>query len=260
MLQYYVPLIWGGNPICKDLITWGVEREVRSYLMDMKIITTVLLAFMVVKTPVTLAEAQAYAQPQVIEANAATSEAHITENIKNTIDETNTLTTEEKAAEQMAEYHKQLEAEVAKIKADEEARLAQENANRILALKNAGLSAEFINQYVKAANQYNVPWQVIAAVHYTETGQRGSTVVTSYAGAQGPMQFMPSTFSAYAVDGNGDGIVDINNVDDAIMTAAAYMSANGASSGNITNALYRYNHDMGYVNHVMNIAQTLGLK
>ena len=49
--------------------------------MNNKTITAVLLAFMVVKTPVTLAEAQAYAQPQVIEANAV-SEANITENIK----------------------------------------------------------------------------------------------------------------------------------------------------------------------------------
>jgi len=227
--------------------------------MDKRIITTLLLAFMVVKTPVTLAEAQAYAEPQVIEANAA-SEAHITENIKNTIDKIDTLTTEEKAAAQMAEYHKQLEAEAARIKAEEEARLARENANRTQSLVNAGLSSTFVNQYVKASEAYGVPWQVIAAVHYTETGQRGSTVVTSYAGAQGPMQFMPSTFAAYAVDGDGNGMTDINNVDDAVMTAAAYMAANGAANGQLVNALFRYNHDMGYVNHVLGIANSLGLK
>ncbi len=227
--------------------------------MDKKTITAMLLAFMVVKTPVTLAEAQAYAQPQIIEANAA-SEAHITENIKNTIDKTNTLTTEEKAAAVMAQYHKQLEEEAARIKAEEEARLARENVSRTQSLVSAGLSAEFVNQYVKASEQYGVPWQVIAAVHYTETGQRGSTVVTSYAGAQGPMQFMPSTFAAFAVDGNGDGTSDINNVDDAIMSAANYMASNGAASGDVTNALYRYNHDMGYVYHVLGIAQSLGFK
>ena len=218
-----------------------------------------LLAFMVVKTPVTLAEAQAYAQPQVIEANAV-SEAHITENIKQTATKTDTLTTEEKAAAQMADYHKQLAEEAARIKAEEDARLARENVSRTQSLVSAGLSAEFVNQYVKASAQSGVPWQVIAAVHYTETGQRGSTVVTSYAGAQGPMQFMPSTFNAYSVDGNGDGVKDINNVDDAIMSAANYMAANGAAAGQITNALFRYNHDMGYVNHVLGIAQSLGLK
>ncbi len=227
--------------------------------MDKKTITAMLLAFMVVKTPVTLAEAQAYAQPQIIEANAA-SEAHITENIKNTIDKTNTLTTEEKAAAVMAQYHKQLEEEAIRIKAEEEARLTRENVSRTQSLVSAGLSAEFVNQYVKASAQYGVPWQVIAAVHYTETGQRGSTVVTSYAGAQGPMQFMPSTFAAFAVDGNGDGVTDINNVDDAIMSAANYMASNGAASGDVTNALYRYNHDMGYVYHVLGIAQSLGFK
>jgi membrane-bound lytic murein transglycosylase B len=227
--------------------------------MDKKIITAMLLAFMVVRTPVTLAEAQAYAEPQVIEANAV-SEANITENIKQTIDKIDTLTTEEIAAAQMTEYHKQLEIEAARIKAEEDARLLRENASRTQALVNAGLSATFVNQYVKASEAYGVPWQVIAAVHYTETGQRGSTVITSYAGAQGPMQFMPSTFNAYSVDGDGDGSADINNVDDAIMTAAKYMAANGAASGQLTNALFRYNHDMGYVNHVLAIATSIGLK
>ncbi len=227
--------------------------------MDRKTITAMLLAFMVVKTPVTLAEAQAYAEPQIIEANAV-SEAHITENIKNTITKDNSLTTEEKAAAQMAEYHKRIAEEAARIKAEEEARLARENASRTSALEKAGLSSAFVNQYTQASAAYNVPWEVIAAVHYVETGQRGSTIVTSYAGAQGPMQFMPSTFTAYAVDGDGNGVTDINNVDDAIMTAAAYMAANGADRGDLVNALYRYNHDMGYVNHVLSIAHSIGLK
>ena len=74
------------------------------------------------------------------------------------------------------------------------------------------------------------------------------------------MQFMPSTFNAMAVDGDGDGVARIGDVDDAIMTAAHYMASNGAASGQITNALYRYNHDYGYVYHVLGIAQSLGLK
>jgi membrane-bound lytic murein transglycosylase B len=111
---------------------------------------------------------------------------------------------------------------------------------------------------VKAEAKYGVPWQVIAAVHYTEAGQRGDTTITSYAGAQGPMQFMPSTFRAYGVDGDGDGQALINDVHDAIFSGANYMAANGAARGQIVNALFRYNNDMGYVNHVLSVARSIG--
>jgi membrane-bound lytic murein transglycosylase B len=183
---------------------------------------------------------------------------HIAENINKTLDKPNILTTEEKASTQMAEYRQQLEAEAARIKAENDARIARENADRIAKLQSAGLSGTYIGQYMSAQAEYGVPWQVIAAVHYTETGQRGDTAISSYAGAQGPMQFMPSTFRAYAVDGDGNGEATIGDVDDAIMTAAHYMASNGASSGQVVNALFRYNHDMGYVNHVLGIARSLG--
>lgn len=225
--------------------------------MDKKTITAMLIAFMVVKTPVSLGEVQAYASAQVPEANAV-SEVNIAENINTTLQKPTILTTEEKAQTQMIEYHKQLEIEAARIRAENEARIARENAGRIAKLQAAGLSGQFVEQYVKAQAEYGVPWQVIAAVHYTETGQRGDTTIASYAGAQGPMQFMPSTFRAYAVDGDGDGVARIGDVDDAIYTAAHYMASNGAANGQVVNALYRYNNDYGYVYHVLGIARSLG--
>ena len=42
----------------------------------------------------------------------------------------------------------------------------------------------------------------------------------SRAGAQGIAQFMPAVWSAYAVDGNGDGVKDVWNPTDAIPSAA----------------------------------------
>jgi membrane-bound lytic murein transglycosylase B len=48
----------------------------------------------------------------------------------------------------------------------------------------------------------------------------------SWAGAFGIPQFMPSSFGC-AVDGNGDGIVDLFNMDDAIMSAANFLHKNG---------------------------------
>ncbi|MBQ7659316.1 MAG: lytic murein transglycosylase [Alphaproteobacteria bacterium] len=46
----------------------------------------------------------------------------------------------------------------------------------------------------------------------------------SWAGAMGHFQFMPSTYSAYAVDYDGDGVADIwDSFDDAIASAANYL-------------------------------------
>ena len=47
----------------------------------------------------------------------------------------------------------------------------------------------------------------------------------SWAGAMGHFQFMPSTYNAYAIDYDGDGVVDIwNSFDDAVGSAANYLS------------------------------------
>jgi len=46
----------------------------------------------------------------------------------------------------------------------------------------------------------------------------------SWAGAMGHFQFMPSTYNAYAIDYDGDGVIDIwDNFDDAIGSAANYL-------------------------------------
>lgn len=50
----------------------------------------------------------------------------------------------------------------------------------------------------------------------------------SWAGAQGQMQFMPSTFAQYAVDADGDGRKDIwNNLPDAFASAAHFLARLG---------------------------------
>lgn len=50
----------------------------------------------------------------------------------------------------------------------------------------------------------------------------------SWAGAMGQMQFMPSTFTGYAVDGNGDGKIDLwGSREDAFASAANYLSRMG---------------------------------
>lgn len=118
---------------------------------------------------------------------------------------------------------------------------------------------EFRPVYMAAAKQFNIPWQLIEAVHQVESGKSGSTNTRSGAGAQGPMQFMPGTWRGYAVDGNGDGKSDITDVTDAIYTGANYLATSGADEGRIDDALFNYNHSTAYVNKVKTIAYEIGM-
>ncbi|WP_328806365.1 lytic transglycosylase domain-containing protein [Streptacidiphilus fuscans] len=45
--------------------------------------------------------------------------------------------------------------------------------------------------------------------------------------AIGPMQFLPSTWTVWGVDGNGDGTADPNNIYDAALSAGHYLCAVG---------------------------------
>ena len=57
-------------------------------------------------------------------------------------------------------------------------------------------------------------------------------MISSWAGAMGQMQFMPSTFTRYAIDVSGDRRPDIwNNVPDALGSAANYLKRFGWQSG-----------------------------
>jgi LysM repeat protein len=89
-------------------------------------------------------------------------------------------------------------------------------------------AGSFENVYKDAGSKYGVPWEILYGLHLTETGLRDGAISSGYGtGAQGPMQFMPGTWSRYGVDGNGDGISDINNASDAIYGAANYLAAHG---------------------------------
>ena len=72
-------------------------------------------------------------------------------------------------------------------------------------------------------NQLMDMMRIVDASHNNIEGMRGS-----WAGAMGHMQFMPSTFMAYAVDGNDDARIDIwNSLPDAFASAANYLSSIG---------------------------------
>ena len=156
------------------------------------------------------------------------------------------------------EAREKAEAE-AKAAALAEAKAKSQAASRtVVARENRVYSdpSNFDEIYVRAQNAYGVDARILKAVHTVETGRSGSTAVTSYAGAQGPMQFLPSTWKRYGVDGNGDGSADINNVEDAIFTAAKYLKACGYPD--VKKALWGYNPSTAYYNKVMNVAHSLG--
>jgi len=54
------------------------------------------------------------------------------------------------------------------------------------------------------------------------------SVKGSYAGAMGAPQFIPSSYRTFAVDGDGDGLIDLfDNWNDIIMSVANYLKVNG---------------------------------
>lgn len=92
-----------------------------------------------------------------------------------------------------------------------------------------GQPSNFDGAYQAAGSRFGVPWQILYGIHLTETGLRDGAITSGYgSGAQGPMQFLPQTFNSYAIDGNGDGTLDINNAIDAIYTAAHFIQAHGS--------------------------------
>ncbi len=110
--------------------------------------------------------------------------------------------------------------------------------------------------YQAAGIEYDVPWQVLAAINEIETDY-GRNLSVSSAGAVGWMQFMPETWKKYGVDATGSGYADPYNPVDAIFAAARYLHAAGASK-NLPDAIYSYNHAWWYVQSVLLRAKLVG--
>ncbi|MFD7401993.1 lytic transglycosylase domain-containing protein [Streptomyces sp. NPDC059866] len=130
-------------------------------------------------------------------------------------------------------------------------------------------------------------WQLLAAIGQVESGQAGGGRVdaegrtltpirgprldgvgfalirdsdggaydgdTVYDRAVGPMQFIPSTWAVWGVDGNGDGRADPHNVFDAALAAGRYLCAGGRDlsvPGDLDAAILGYNHSGAYLRTV----------
>ena len=108
---------------------------------------------------------------------------------------------------------------------------------------------ELLGYYSEAEAASGVGWNYLAAINLIET-RLGSVVGPSSAGAEGPMQFLPSTFAAYGEGG------DIYSPRDSILAAGRYLAANGFT-GNPDGAIFRYNNANQYVRAVKDYAAVL---
>ena len=106
-----------------------------------------------------------------------------------------------------------------------------------------------LDYYQSAAKATGIPWSFFAAINLVET-RMGRIRGDSPAGAQGPMQFMPSTWEIYGAGG------DINSPHDAVTAAARLLRANGGPA-DMNRALYHYNASDQYVQAVTDYAKVM---
>ena len=126
------------------------------------------------------------------------------------------------------------------------------------ATPSTGRPTNYLQLFQESAAQYcpGLSWTVLAAIGQIESGD-GQNVGPSTAGALGPMQFLPSTWSTWGIDGFGDtGPPDIMNPFDAVPAAARMLCADGAASGGagLQQAIFDYNHATWYVDEVLTLA------
>jgi membrane-bound lytic murein transglycosylase B len=120
---------------------------------------------------------------------------------------------------------------------------------RTIRVASAPPAARLLADYREASRRFRVPWNVLAAVHFAES-KFGKIRSASAAGAQGPMQFLPSTWRRYGLGG------DVHDPHDAILGAANYLRASGAP-GDLRRALFAYNHSSAYVDSVLRYARRI---
>jgi hypothetical protein len=108
---------------------------------------------------------------------------------------------------------------------------------------------ELLGYYRAAEKRFGVEWNVLAAVNLVESAF-GRVRSDSFAGAQGPMQFVPDTWAAYGLGG------DVHDPHDAILGAANYLHSSGAPAS-YSRALYAYNPSRLYVDAVLRFARVI---
>lgn len=132
----------------------------------------------------------------------------------------------------------------------------------------ADIPAGMLRLYSAAASLCpGLSWTVLAAIGSVESDHGRSNLPgvrsgRNGAGAEGPMQFEPSTFAAYAEPVPPGGAYPPSPYDpaDAVFAAARMLCADGAGDpAQLGQAIYAYNHSGAYVAQVLSRAAAYGL-
>jgi cell wall-associated NlpC family hydrolase len=134
------------------------------------------------------------------------------------------------------------------------------------------IPANYLVFYKQAGSQYGVPWAVLAGIGEVESDHGRSTLPGVHSGsnafgAAGPMQIgiggaagdtwggvpvhqASLQVGGVATDANGDGVASVYEPADAIAGAAKYLIGHGVQ-GNVSAAVFAYNHLTSYVQSVL---------
>jgi membrane-bound lytic murein transglycosylase B len=136
------------------------------------------------------------------------------------------------------------------------------NASATLSEHDAD-SSEIVEQaeYIRARSKKKAKWALDELANLLTIDRQGKAdamgIYGSWAGAFGWTQFLPSSYLRRAVDGDGDGKIDLFNPVDAIHSVANYLKSAGYVRGNLRRmrkALYNYNNSTPYVTSIMGLA------
>ena len=128
------------------------------------------------------------------------------------------------------------------------------------------IPAAMLGLYASAAvgTCLGLPWSVLAAVGTVESNNGESNAAgvhsgANAAGAEGPMQFEPATFAEYDRPAPPGGVRPPSPYDpvDAVWAAARLLCADGAARGDLSDAVYAYNHSLAYVAEVLSLASSI---
>jgi len=122
------------------------------------------------------------------------------------------------------------------------------------------IPANYLAWYMAAAQTCpGLPWSVLAGIGKVESNHGRSILPgvrsgANSAGAEGPMQFLPTTFAEFAVNADPANLLTPYDPADAIYTTARMLCADGARDGSqvgIQQAIFDYNHAGWYVTDVL---------